>query len=164
MTACPPGTRVTAYAFSAARGLPCDLAALADLGLAAARHARWLGIPEFRVPEGPYIVHTWPAEIYEYVTAWQAQADAEAQCGQPPSASYQPWREGGRALPAGDGITREEARILAGAYGPDEVIPPWCPLPAEPGHGYWETGDYGRCEVTADEYGGLPWDGDDIRP
>ena len=99
MTTCPPGTRVTAYRYALDRGLPCDLASLADLGLAAARHARWLGIPEYRVPEGPpgnpFWVHTWPEAVFDYVVTWQAQAEADAWGGQPPSASYAEWRAEG---------------------------------------------------------------------
>jgi hypothetical protein len=56
----PPGTRVTAYFYAAARGLPCDLDYLTELGRAAARRARWLGIPPWRVLEGPLAVHAWP--------------------------------------------------------------------------------------------------------
>jgi hypothetical protein len=110
----PPGARVTAWRYSAARGLPCDLGSLSAMGLAAARHARWAGIPPWRVPEGPpgaqLLVHTWPEAVYEYVTTaapcpgcGDAPPSGPGLCpgcttawgGQPPSASYAAWRQEG---------------------------------------------------------------------
>ncbi len=67
MTASQPELRVTAYYYSLSRGLPCDLDSLLALGLAAAREARWLGIPGAKVPEGPLLVHTWPESVFEAV-------------------------------------------------------------------------------------------------
>jgi hypothetical protein len=60
--------RCTAYWYASRHGLPCDTGSLLALGLAAARHARWLGIPPWYVPEGPLRVHTWPLEVFAYVT------------------------------------------------------------------------------------------------
>jgi hypothetical protein len=87
VTPLPPGIRCTAYYYASYHRLPCDLEYLTELGRAAARRARWLGIAPCLVPEGPLVVHAWPEEIFgEVVAAWQAPV-------------------------------------------PDEVLPPWCPLP-----------------------------------
>ena len=63
-----PGARVTAYWYSARRGLPCDLESLRELGLQAARRARWLGLQPLLVPEGPFLVHAWPERVWDQVT------------------------------------------------------------------------------------------------
>jgi hypothetical protein len=64
--------RVTAYRYSLDHALPCDLDSLLVLGLAAARHGRWLGIGECKTWEGPpgaqFPVHTWPDYVFAYVT------------------------------------------------------------------------------------------------
>jgi hypothetical protein len=106
--------RVTAYAYAASRGLPCDLDSLLRLGLAAARHARWLGVGEYRVPEGPYpAVHTWPEAVFDYVSTWQAQAGVDAWGGQPLSASCAEWRTEGRVPPTrAVNIRREACDVL----------------------------------------------------
>jgi hypothetical protein len=141
--------RVTAYWYASHHGLPCDLDSLLALGLAAARHGRWLGIPPWYVQEGPLRVHTWPETVFAYVTGagcpgcgWRLPPGArlcescdDAWGGLPP-VSYAAWLEEGRAPdPRQQGLlaplSPEEDRILAGAYGPDEAI---------------------------------PWDGDDFRP
>ena len=68
--------RVTACWYAASHGLPCDLEYLTKLGRAAARRARWLGIPAWQVPEGPYLVHSWPEEIWGEVSgAFRDDAD-----------------------------------------------------------------------------------------
>jgi hypothetical protein len=186
-----PEIRVTAYWYAEVHGLPCDLDYLMELGAQAARLARWEGIPQQKVLEGPSWVHTWPERVFDQVTrAARGRADAERAAPQQPQ-FYPPgsWAEAAhraydplavlppqarpvsgpeaaileiyRALPPGGGVTEEEYRILAGAYGPDEAIPPWCPEPRGEAARDMVTGN-GRY-ATADEYGGLPWDGDDIR-
>lgn len=262
-----PEVRVTAYWYAEVHGLPCDIDYLMELGAQAARLARWEGIPQQKVLEGPSWVHTWPERVFDQVlrsrSAWQAVTAAAPQQPQfyPPgswaAAAHRPYdplavipplthvvnirdepcdvridrpsplgnpyrigQDGSReqviaayerylagrpdllalipglrgkrlgcwcrplpchgdvlarmadgpeaaimeiyrALSPGDGITEEEARILAGAYGPDEAIPPWCPEPRGEAARDMVTGN-GRY-ATADDYGGLPWDGDDIR-
>lgn len=59
-----PELRVTAYWYAATHGLPCDLDYLKDLGYHAARVAAWQGMQPWRVPEGPYWVHTWPEWLW----------------------------------------------------------------------------------------------------
>ena len=59
--------RITAYWYASAHGLPLDPDFLLELGIQAARHARWLGIPEAKTPEGPWLVHTWTASVFDYV-------------------------------------------------------------------------------------------------
>lgn len=60
-----PGCRVTAYWYASHHGLPCDLDYLKAFGAAAARLARWQGILVLRVPEGPYLVHSWPEAVWD---------------------------------------------------------------------------------------------------
>lgn len=62
-----PEPRVTAYWYASQHGLPVTLEYLAELGLQAARRARWLGIQAWLVPEGPFWVHTWPEVIWDQV-------------------------------------------------------------------------------------------------
>lgn len=57
--------RVTAYGYASRYGLPCDLPFLFALGQYAARIARWEGWEEHQVTEGPYIVHSWPASVWD---------------------------------------------------------------------------------------------------
>lgn len=57
--------RCTAYWFARARGLPQDLDYLKALGLTAYRMARWEGLEEWRVPEGPYFCCMWPERIWD---------------------------------------------------------------------------------------------------
>jgi hypothetical protein len=68
--------RVTAYWHAAGHGLPCDLDFLLEFGRQAARRARWLGLEETKVPEGPYWVHAWPEAVWEHV-APRSPAEAE---------------------------------------------------------------------------------------
>jgi hypothetical protein len=72
--------RVTAYWYAARHGLPCDTDSLLALGLAAARHARWLGIGECKTWEGPpgaqFPVHTWPGHVFAYVACHAARVQA----------------------------------------------------------------------------------------
>lgn len=133
-----PGVRMTAYWYALHAGLlagsPDDREFLADLGLHAARLARHLGIPAWRVPEGPYLVHAWPPEVWAPAAA--AMAEAAAATGswcpsgehygggdwqRPPGSPPYGYPEHGD-LPHG----YQEAGDLD--YVP-EVIPPWCPLP-----------------------------------
>ena len=61
----PPGMRCSSWWYAMHRGLPQDLAYLKGLGLAAARLARWEGLEEWKVPEGPDQVHMWPERIFD---------------------------------------------------------------------------------------------------
>lgn len=63
----PP--RVTAYWHAASHGLPCDLDSLRELGLRAWRIAAWYSLPPLKVPEGPYLVHTWPGWLLDLAAA-----------------------------------------------------------------------------------------------
>lgn len=72
-----PEPRVTAWWYVCRYGLADrfgTLDALLDLGLRAAQRARWEGIPEQRVAEGPFIVHTWPERVWAQVIAEAASA------------------------------------------------------------------------------------------
>lgn len=116
MTAFLPGqVRCTAYWYAQRARLLTgngDLEFLRELGLRAWYLAGRHGIPYWRVPEGPYWVHTWP----EWV--WAATADAMAQAAAGQHGDYGP--------PPGHGYWE------AGDYGPYDaydVIPPWAPLP-----------------------------------
>ena len=62
---CQSEPRVTAYWYALTHGLPCDLDSLFESGRQAAWRARWEGIPEYRVTEGPFQVHTWPERIWD---------------------------------------------------------------------------------------------------
>lgn len=57
--------RVTAYRYALDHGLPCDLESLARLGGRAAQMARGHGLSPRRVPEGPYLVHSWPGWLWD---------------------------------------------------------------------------------------------------
>jgi hypothetical protein len=76
MTYPVPEPRVTAWWYAQRARLaenPCepgDREFLAELGLRAARLARWEGLVPLHVPEGPFRVHAWPERI------WRAAADA----------------------------------------------------------------------------------------
>ena len=64
----PDEPRVTAWRYVWDRGWAWKYPTadhLADLGLRAARIARWEGIGEYRVWEGYWQVHTWPLRIWE---------------------------------------------------------------------------------------------------
>ena len=63
----PPEPRVTAYWHASTHGLPLDPDFLLELGIQAARRARWLGIGEAKTPEGPFLVHTWSDSVFDYV-------------------------------------------------------------------------------------------------
>lgn len=57
--------RCSAYWYALHRGLPADLDYLRALGLTAYRMARWEGLEEWKVPEGPWIVFMWPEHIWD---------------------------------------------------------------------------------------------------
>jgi len=82
----PEGVRCTAYWYAQNRGLPVTFGYLLELGLRAARLARWHGIWQSMVREGypdnPLWVHTWPACIFD-----EAARGAGAPC---PPAPPQP--------------------------------------------------------------------------
>ena len=73
-----PGWRFTAYYWAAHRGLPTTLEYLTELGAIAAGEARWAGLRQATVPEGPYIVHTWPEQIWRAAEAKLAAANPYA--------------------------------------------------------------------------------------
>jgi hypothetical protein len=86
-----PGVRCSAYWYARRGGMlpygitdPDDLEFLRDLGLRAARLARWLGVAEWLVWEGPpgnqFLVHTWPEEIWNHVASAMANEAAEHGC------------------------------------------------------------------------------------
>jgi hypothetical protein len=74
-----PDIRVTAYWYAAHHGLPCDLDYLLEFGAQAARRARWLGIGEQKMQEGPLIVHTWPEFVFDQVMRARQQPAAPQQ-------------------------------------------------------------------------------------
>ena len=71
--ACSPEYRVSAYAWAVYRGLPVCLGYLTELGGAAARHGRWLGLERAAVHEttlnGAFTVLLWPPEVWAYAEA-----------------------------------------------------------------------------------------------
>ena len=82
----PPGYRCTAFWYAQRAGLLTagdllaggeDLDFLKELGLQAARLARWQGIPAQLVPEGPYRVHAWPEAVWSEIADRMAAAAAE---------------------------------------------------------------------------------------
>lgn len=103
MTPEPP--RVTAYYHASTHSLPCDLDWLRELGLRAWRIAAWYGVPQLKVPEGPYLVHTWEPWLWELAAADMA-------------AFY-----GGRELPV-PGPDYPARAAVAVSYQADEVIRP----------------------------------------
>lgn len=131
----PPGYRCSAYFYAARAGMvsvpqaPGDLEFLRELGLRAASLARWEGIPAVRVPEGPYQVYLWPERIWSEVADAMANQAAEHGDYGAPEDVLPPGARSPGPVPPWAGFSREEARILSGSYGPDEPIPPWCPLP-----------------------------------
>jgi hypothetical protein len=131
----PAGWRCSAFYWAARRGLPVTLSYLLELGLQAARIARWHGLPEARTPEGPYIVHQWPEWVFEQAAARLAADFAVAQ------AEY--WR---CPEPQGDA-----ARDSVYGNGGDEFT--W---------GDWLDGRQEERDAGWGE-GRVPWDGDDIR-
>lgn len=56
--------RYTAAWWTVKHDLPGERDALLALGLTAFRLARWHGLAEAKVVEGPYCVHQWPARIW----------------------------------------------------------------------------------------------------
>lgn len=72
-----PGYRVTAYFYARNHGLPVTFGYLQELGLRAARAARWLGMPAAMVPEGPFWVHTWEPWLWEQVAALTPPPEAD---------------------------------------------------------------------------------------
>lgn len=91
----PAGMRCTAFWYARARGLPQDLDSLLDLGLVAARIARWEGLEPWQVAEGPYWVHMWPEHVW----------DQASQGGMPRSAGYDDVH--GYSLPHGGQALRD---------------------------------------------------------
>jgi uncharacterized protein DUF4326 len=80
--------RVTAYWFTRQHGLDYGLDTLLAIGQHAAALGRWLGIPEYRVKEGPYdAVHTWPVSVWEQtLTEMQAHVHIPPAPENPPAA------------------------------------------------------------------------------
>lgn len=117
----PPGCRCSAYWYASQARLLTgsgDLEFLTELGIRAARMARWEGIPPWQVIEGPYWVHMWPEHI------WSRAADqmAEEAARHGDYRSYLPAAPYRRAGPV----------TLDSAYGdPDNP------------YGYRASGDYG---------------------
>lgn len=109
--------RVTAYWYASQRGLPCDLEYLKALGAAAARHARWQGIPVLRVPEGPYLVHAWPEAVWDEACR-TAVTSRDPDCSR---CNYDTHRCPGCGEPLPHGT-----EVCAGC-GNDEAIPPRLP-------------------------------------
>jgi hypothetical protein len=63
----PAEPRVTCWWYVLNHGLAAQLGDydhLLAIGAHAAALARWLGIPPYRVPEGPLWVHTWPEWVW----------------------------------------------------------------------------------------------------
>jgi hypothetical protein len=77
-----PGQRCSAYWYAAAARLLTgssiwdDLDFLKELGLRAARLARWEGIAPWQVPEGPYWVHMWPEHVWDQAAGQMADEAA----------------------------------------------------------------------------------------
>jgi hypothetical protein len=122
--------RYTTYRYSADRGLPCGWDSLLALGLAAARYARWAGIPEQKVAEGSLLVHTWPPEVFDYVIRSRRAAAGAMEIYR--SLPDLPGGEAALDMVTGNGRYGSDESF---PHGPgdlydDEVIPPWCPLPA----------------------------------
>jgi hypothetical protein len=72
-----------------------DLDFLRELGYQAACRARWEGIPEWRVREGPFTVNMWPEKYFSWAADVLAQAAAEhgdwhLRRPDPPSAAISP--------------------------------------------------------------------------
>src|ERR1700760_1308918 len=68
----PPEPRETAWGYVWRQGLAWKygyIGPLAEIGLRAAALARGGGIEEDRIPEGPFIVHTWPPWVWQKVIA-----------------------------------------------------------------------------------------------
>jgi hypothetical protein len=92
----PPGVRITAYWYSARRGLPTAMCCLLELGLRAAHMARQAGYATVRVTEGPFLVNTWPEEFWDAAaatmdwrwTAWQYAAGARMLAGDDSDAEF----------------------------------------------------------------------------
>lgn len=94
----PPGTCCTAYWYAQRAGMlsygvtdPDDLEFLRVLGARAALLGRWYGYPQWKVPEGPFLVFMWPEHVWDEVAS--AMADEAAEHGtweQPPAG---PWNE-----------------------------------------------------------------------
>jgi hypothetical protein len=144
----PPGWRCTAYYYAAHSGLPVTYSYLLELGLRAARAARWLGLRQATVREGPFRVHTWPEWVW--VRAAASLAIPARPAGPPPlhprvAAFYAQRRE---PPPGYDGG-------FWSVQGPPEDTQAWLDV-------------YGSADEDAgwreDPYADLPWDGDDIRP
>lgn len=78
MTLLPPGCRCTAYWYAWQSRLLTgdDLGFLTELGIRAARVARWEGIPPWQIPEGPYWVHMWPEQIWDRAAGQMADEAA----------------------------------------------------------------------------------------
>lgn len=118
-----PDQRVTAYWYASQHGLPCDLDYLLQLGLAAARRARWEGIAPLYVAEGPLRVHTWPERIWRESAGRPGNREEFTREREPGFWSYPAPPEDTQAYVDWMYMAQEEDRILSGAYGPDEQIP-----------------------------------------
>jgi hypothetical protein len=126
-------TRVTAYWYASQRGLPADLDFLLEFGIRAARHARWLGIAESKIPEGPYLVHAWPESVWAYAApASPAQAAAMTAAGRAARERAHQQRVAAGIAEIYSRLDAGEFRALAGARGRDgEPDPGWPPMCSE---------------------------------
>lgn len=144
-----PEVRCTAYWYASTRGLSCDPDFLLELGRQAARHARWLGIPEQKTPEGPFIVHAWPEAAWDYVAPRSAIAAEMMTAAGRMTRVAQAARPGNR-----EEFTREREPGF------------WSyPAPPEDTQAYLDW-TYMAQEEDRDAGWGpgqVPWDGDDIR-
>jgi hypothetical protein len=170
--------RCSAYWYALRAGMvtdPCDpgdLEFLRELGLRAARLARWEGIPALTVPEGPYQVYLWPERIWSEVADAMANHAAEhgdygpedvrqpcdrcnydthrcPGCGEPLPHGTEvcggcddAW--GGRGPSASYAAWRAEGVPAGVPYLVHDVLALDRRYgdPENP-HGYWEAGDYG---------------------
>lgn len=104
----PPGARCTAYWYASRRALPAVFPYLVELGLRAARDARWYGIAAARVPEGPFpAVHQWPEPVW----------DGAAASMEPYRTAWEYAGRGGMLCYGGDADDIEFARAMAGYAG-----------------------------------------------
>lgn len=122
-----PGMRCSAYYYVTRRGLPATMCYLQELGLRSARAARLAGQAAVRVPEGPFLVHTWVQETWDaaaasmapVVTAWEFAAHGGMLTGDD-AEFVSVLHRGTRALAARLGVELRLAR-----EGPPELSDAW---------------------------------------